>query len=108
MTEHWCHYDDSRVSTNVVPTDVVSNAAYVLNYKHRDVDLSTPELEVPLPSIIQDHQDQNLHEGIIADLITAFTTAIALVIRLCQRAQKCPRNFNSSANKLLNMVPYIN
>jgi hypothetical protein len=51
----WCHYDDSRVTSEVDPKDVVSNAAYVLYYRRRDVPvgrdfemkLQTPGLEAP-------------------------------------------------------------
>ena len=53
----WCHYDDSRVSTNVDPKEVVSSAAYVLYYRRRDVVFDTPEFEQPFPAIVQDHVD---------------------------------------------------
>ncbi len=33
----WCNYDDSRVTTDVDPKEVVSEAAYVLYYRRRDV-----------------------------------------------------------------------
>jgi hypothetical protein len=33
----WCNYDDSHVTTNVDPVDVVSDSAYVLYYRRRDV-----------------------------------------------------------------------
>lgn len=33
----WCHYDDSRITSHVEPSDVVSQAAYVLYYRRRDV-----------------------------------------------------------------------
>ena len=33
----WCNYDDSRVTTDIDPKDVVSEAAYVLYYRRRDV-----------------------------------------------------------------------
>jgi ubiquitin C-terminal hydrolase len=33
----WCHYDDSRITSRVEPSDVVSQAAYVLYYRRRDV-----------------------------------------------------------------------
>jgi len=33
----WCNYDDSRVTTDVNPEEVVSEAAYVLYYRRRDV-----------------------------------------------------------------------
>lgn len=58
----WCHYDDSRVATNVDPKEVVSSAAYVLYYRRRDLVFDTPEYEAPLPSIVQDHLDCTAHE----------------------------------------------
>jgi ubiquitin carboxyl-terminal hydrolase 4/11 len=33
----WCHYDDSRVTNNIDPSEVQSEAAYVLYYRRRDV-----------------------------------------------------------------------
>jgi len=33
----WCHYDDSRVTNNIDPKVVVSEAAYVLYYRRRDL-----------------------------------------------------------------------
>lgn len=36
----WCYYDDSRITEDVDPKEVVSSAAYVLYYKRRDVDSS--------------------------------------------------------------------
>jgi ubiquitin C-terminal hydrolase len=33
----WCHYDDSRITSHVDPSEVVSQAAYVLYYRRRDV-----------------------------------------------------------------------
>ncbi|VEU37710.1 unnamed protein product [Pseudo-nitzschia multistriata] len=33
----WCNYDDSRVTTDINPEEVVSEAAYVLYYRRRDV-----------------------------------------------------------------------
>jgi hypothetical protein len=55
----WCHYDDSRI-TNVDPKEVVSQAAYVLYYRRRDVpvgeqfvlNLQTPSIQSP--AIIRD------------------------------------------------------
>lgn len=40
----WCYYDDSHVSTNVDPKEVVSSAAYVLYYRRRDVSLGGDSL----------------------------------------------------------------
>jgi ubiquitin carboxyl-terminal hydrolase 4/11/15 len=54
----WCHYDDSRVSTDIDPKEVVSNAAYVLYYKRRDLVFETPEFEPPLPAIVQDYMER--------------------------------------------------
>lgn len=52
----WCHFDDSRVSTNIEPKEVISSAAYVLYYKRRDVvfERRTPD-DFPVPAIVQDH-----------------------------------------------------
>lgn len=33
----WCNYDDSRVTTDIDPKEVVSEAAYVLYYRRRDL-----------------------------------------------------------------------
>jgi hypothetical protein len=56
----WCHYDDSRITENVDPKEVVSEAAYCLYYRRRDVpvgqefeiNLQTPPMQSPM--IIQD------------------------------------------------------
>jgi hypothetical protein len=53
--DKWCHYDDSRITTDVDPKEVVSSAAYVLYYKRRDVIFETPDFESPMPAIVQDH-----------------------------------------------------
>lgn len=52
----WSNFDDSRVTTDVDPKDVVSSAAYCLYYRRRDVELDGPEGEVnpPLPAIVED------------------------------------------------------
>ena len=55
----WCHFDDSRVSTGVEPTEVVSSAAYVLYYRRRDVVFETTGFGPPLPAIVQDHMDRS-------------------------------------------------
>jgi ubiquitin C-terminal hydrolase len=52
----WAYYDDSRVTTNVDPKDVVSPAAYCLYYRRRDVqsgeefaiNLQTPSIHAPI------------------------------------------------------------
>lgn len=33
----WCHYDDSRITSHVDPKEVVSDAAYVLYYRRKDI-----------------------------------------------------------------------
>lgn len=43
----WCNYDDSRITENVNPQEVVSDAAYVLYYRRRDVP-TEQEYEVDL------------------------------------------------------------
>lgn len=57
----WCHYDDSRISSNVDVSEVVSQAAYVLYYRRRDIPVNvdfqmsmcTPESELRMPSMIE-------------------------------------------------------
>jgi hypothetical protein len=55
----WCYYDDSRITERVDPSEVVSEAAYVLYYRRQDIPLSqdfeiqlqtAPPLEVHKPS----------------------------------------------------------
>jgi len=62
----WCYYDDSRVSVNVDPKEAVTDAAYVLYYRRRDLDVNedfllkikTPEPETCIvktaPTVISD------------------------------------------------------
>lgn len=65
----WCYYDDSRVTTNVDPKEVVSASAYVLYYRRKDVpvgeefalNLQTPGVETP--AIIQDPLDKMTDNG---------------------------------------------
>jgi len=53
----WGHYDDSRVSSNVDPKDVVSSAAYVLYYRRRDIVCdSTPDFSTP--DAVQNYTEQ--------------------------------------------------
>ena len=49
----WCYYDDSRITQNVDPKEVVTDAAYVLYYRRRGLPISPPfELKVPTPEIV--------------------------------------------------------
>jgi len=48
----WCHFDDSRVTTGIDPSAVVSNAAYVLYYKRRDLVVSKSPATTTLPALI--------------------------------------------------------
>jgi ubiquitin carboxyl-terminal hydrolase 4/11/15 len=51
----WCYYDDSRVTNNVDVKEVVSEAAYVLYYRRRDVPVGQDFIaEAPTPAIVQD------------------------------------------------------
>jgi len=61
----WSNFDDSRVTTDVDPKDVVSSAAYVLYYRRRDVVLDGPEGEVnpPVPAIVHDSYFQPQEES---------------------------------------------
>ena len=62
----WCYYDDSRVNTDVDKRSIISEAAYVLYYRRRDVpvdenfllNLQTPEPSGP--AIIADVPDSKV------------------------------------------------
>ena len=55
----WCHYDDSRVTNNVDPKEVVSEAAYVLYYRRRDVLVGQDLInDGPSPAIVDDQNGQ--------------------------------------------------
>jgi hypothetical protein len=54
----WCHFDDSRVTAGVDPKEVVSQAAYVLYYRRRDVEVGHDVLDcLPTPAIVLDHPE---------------------------------------------------
>ena len=63
----WCYYDDSRVTTDVDPKEVVSNSAYLLFYRRRDVPVGEQFIPSTLtsyggaqtPAIIQDPLENN-------------------------------------------------
>jgi ubiquitin C-terminal hydrolase len=46
----WCNYDDSRITTDVDTKDVVSEAAYVLYYRRRDVPVGA-DFEIDLQTM---------------------------------------------------------
>jgi len=49
----WCYYDDSRITQNVEPKEVVTDAAYVLYYRRRDLPRGQPfELKLPTPEAV--------------------------------------------------------
>ena len=48
----WCYYDDSRITTNVDPKEVISDAAYVLYYRRKDVVVGEEfAMQMPTPAI---------------------------------------------------------
>jgi ubiquitin carboxyl-terminal hydrolase 4/11/15 len=47
----WCYYDDTRITTNVEPKDVVTEAAYVLYYRRRDVSV---DMDFPIAAETQE------------------------------------------------------
>ena len=61
----WCYYDDTRITTDVDPKEAVTNAAYVLYYRRRDVpkdsefsiSTETPEIR-RAPAIILENSDK--------------------------------------------------
>lgn len=84
----WGHYDDSRVSTDIDPKEVVSNAAYVLYYKRRDVEFETPEFEPPLPAIVQDHMDRT--PSATLQILCLWTLWISMMIEQLLEALQVP------------------
>jgi ubiquitin carboxyl-terminal hydrolase 4/11/15 len=62
----WCHYDDSRVTSHVDPKEVISQAAYVLYYRRRDVQPVGPDFLANMqtssslrpPNVIRDPLDK--------------------------------------------------
>ncbi len=58
----WCHYDDTRVTSNVSPTEVVSEAAYVLYYRRRDVEFGDdPIYDYQTADVVVDHNETSRH-----------------------------------------------
>ena len=66
----WCYYDDSRITTGVDPKEVVSDAAYVLYYRRRDVpvgeefvmNLQTPGMRSPVLIQVDKGRDNEASE----------------------------------------------
>lgn len=60
----WCHYDDSRITDHVDPKEVVSEAAYVVYYRRKDVVVKGDFLEsIETPAIVADHFDKKDEEA---------------------------------------------
>jgi hypothetical protein len=54
----WCHFDDSRVTHNLDSKDVVTEAAYVLYYRRRDVPFGLDLIVEQTPAtIVPDQAD---------------------------------------------------
>lgn len=64
----WCHYDDSRVTHNIDPEEVVSEAAYVLYYRRRDVqvnqDFTPPPIVLTTTTTMSYEQEQQANVSI--------------------------------------------
>ncbi|GKY92843.1 hypothetical protein MPSEU_000253900 [Mayamaea pseudoterrestris] len=79
----WAYYDDSRITTNVDPQEVVSAAAYCLYYRRRDVmlgedypiTLQTPSLHKPV--VISD--TLNSHDSARDDQAEVSSTTAAMI-----------------------------
>lgn len=73
----WCHYDDTRVTSNISPTEVVSEAAYVLYYRRRDVEVEddpiydshTTAIVIDQNETFRDHSDEvsSIHSARVDD-----------------------------------------
>ncbi len=56
----WCNYDDSHVTTDIDPEDVVDEAAYVLYYRRRDVPVGEDRniiLDAQMPPMVCEPAD---------------------------------------------------
>lgn len=63
----WCLFDDSRITTDIDPKEVVTDAAYVVFYRRRDVEVSGPDFLEGLQqtaNIVQDHMDSNAEPAV--------------------------------------------
>jgi ubiquitin carboxyl-terminal hydrolase 4/11/15 len=66
----WCYYDDSRITTEIDPKEVISDAAYVLYYRRRDVpvgedfvmNLQTPGMSAPALIQVERGRDPDASE----------------------------------------------
>jgi len=54
----WCHYDDTRVTSSLSPKEVITEAAYVLYYRRRDVEVGQdPILEGQSAAVVLDQSE---------------------------------------------------
>ena len=69
----WCNYDDTRITENVDPKEVVSDAAYVLYYRRRDVvvDHDFWENIERLPAIVADNMENKVRTPSVASSTNA-------------------------------------
>lgn len=59
----WCYYDDTRITENVDPKDVVTDAAYCVYYRRKDIVFDGDFVEaVEGPAIVADHFDKKEDE----------------------------------------------
>jgi len=64
----WCYFDDSRVTTEVEESEVISAAAYVLYYRRRDVKIEDEAWSSrALPLVSKNVQDQNSSKNMDVD-----------------------------------------
>ena len=66
----WCNFDDSRVSTDVSESDVVSSAAYCLYYRRRDVSKEVDD-DIMEAEVVPDSDNEVRSTTSIPDNISA-------------------------------------
>lgn len=75
----WCHYDDSRVTNSIDVKEVVSEAAYVLYYRRRDVPVGEDFIENSVPSspMVCEEEDAPMMQGRGSSEVSSNNTAQA-------------------------------
>eukprot|EP00934_Nitzschia_sp_Nitz4_P003886 Nitzschia sp. Nitz4//scaffold1_size375055//313508//317176//NITZ4_000326-RA/size375055-processed-gene-0.464-mRNA-1//-1//CDS//3329541195//3876//frame0 len=64
----WCHYDDSRVTNDISISEVVSEAAYVLYYRRRDVTVGQDYVDVKPPSEFVSEAEDDADDALASSL----------------------------------------
>jgi hypothetical protein len=93
----WCYFDDSSVKEDVSEAEVVSNAAYVLYYRRRDITVPTVEREEITSTTILDDDDDK-PAAMVVDEDTASTWTSSQATPPQQRSHAIPFASQSGTN----------